>query len=59
MVLIDMPMPTRCYTCPLNINIGSGDGNTVWACNLNGKPVGEHGEYVRRPKWCPLKEVQE
>ena len=48
MLIIDMPMPSRCGECPLFYM-------DIVTCTVTGKDCTEYG--AERPSWCPIKGV--
>ena len=48
MLIIDMPMPSRCGECPLLYM-------DIVTCTVTGKDCTEYG--AERPSWCPIKGV--
>lgn len=65
MVVIDMPLPDRCYDCPLSYWVQSGDYEGMMMCNameanLEANGLDRTGECLvdenatKRPHGCPM-----
>ena len=47
MILVNVPMPERCYECPF------ADG--IYCNAMDDKPIPKMVWIKRRPYWCPIK----